>query len=115
MALSITEKLKLSSRSNELYLQSKNAELSIMDRLALTNERNGIIKKLGESVKAVELDNQPEAEQSELIKRYLALEFSKLPVHDFVDVIRNVHAEDLDIDGIRKGMIGWLNANGFAA
>lgn len=57
-----------------------------------------------------ENDERP-VPQNELIQRFLAGEFNQVKPAVFVDVMRDVHSEGLELDKIKSQAIEWLNAN----
>ncbi|QFT40138.1 MULTISPECIES: hypothetical protein [unclassified Vibrio] len=56
------------------------------------------------------IEDQP-VEQSDLVKRFLAGEFATVKPNVFVDVMRDVHSEGLELDEIKAQTIEWLKRN----
>ncbi|NMV23197.1 hypothetical protein HKB23_12345, partial [Vibrio parahaemolyticus] len=55
-------------------------------------------------------DERP-VEQSELVARFLAGEFNTAKPSLFIDVMRDVHSEGLELDSIKQKAIEWFEYN----
>ncbi|EGR0375098.1 TPA: hypothetical protein ACVU5C_003600 [Vibrio parahaemolyticus] len=75
-------------------------------------DRNKAIKTLTKHIEQNERDNgERPVEQSELVARFLAGEFNNAKPSVFVDVMRDVHSEGLELDSIKQKAIEWFEHN----
>ncbi|MDW1889664.1 hypothetical protein R7O12_10615 [Vibrio sp. Vb1574] len=75
-------------------------------------DRNKAIKTLTKHIEQNERDNgERPVEQSDLVARFLAGEFNNAKPSVFVDVMRDVHSEGLELDSIKQKAIEWFEHN----
>ncbi|MEW4343629.1 hypothetical protein AB1J03_19925 [Vibrio diabolicus] len=75
-------------------------------------DRSKAIKTITKHIDQNERDNgERPVEQSELVARFLAGEFNTAKPSLFVDVMRDVHSEGLELDSIKQKAIEWFEHN----
>lgn len=101
--LGFKEKLTLKKEALEISKQIKGQGLPFIEKLNLKKRYQEIISLLKKGKTKV----------SSLIEEYLAGVFSSQPASDFKSTITKVSDEGLDLEGLKKGVGQWLEANGF--
>ncbi|UTZ44618.1 hypothetical protein [Vibrio campbellii] len=70
-------------------------------------DRTKAMKTLSKYINAEPVDS----EENELITKYKSGEFNNTKPAEFVEVMREVHAEGLSLNGVKQGAIEWFKSN----
>lgn len=107
MTLTVTEKLKIQRENVDIKKQLKSGTLKPLDKIKLQRQWADNMKKLKGTAGTAELkdDNQT------LIDQYVAGEFNKQAIYDFIKTIRNVEAAGGILSQLKIGAQKWVEFN----